>query len=99
MGKWATVTITDSDGQRYSLDVKADSSFDAAHLYLVGAQSKVTTRAPLPIPSLGTVFEVVVEGKVYKVTGKALQKWILKQRAERKGPNGLLFSRRPILGP
>jgi hypothetical protein len=30
--KWCTVTTLDGDGKRYSLDVLAESSFDAAHL-------------------------------------------------------------------
>ena len=34
VGKWCTVTVTDGDGKRYSVDVNADSSYDAAHLYL-----------------------------------------------------------------
>ena len=34
MGKWCTVTVTDGEGKRYSVDVNAESSYDAAHLYL-----------------------------------------------------------------
>ena len=34
MGRWCTVTVTDGEGKRYSLDVNASSSYDAAHLYL-----------------------------------------------------------------
>ena len=34
MVKWCTVTVADGDGKRYSVDVNADSSYDAAHLYL-----------------------------------------------------------------
>lgn len=34
MGKWCTVTVTDGEGKRYSLDMNGDSSYDAAHLYL-----------------------------------------------------------------
>jgi hypothetical protein len=44
-----------------------------------------------------TVFEVVIDGKVHRVVGRALQRWILKQRQERKGPAGMLFSQRPGL--
>jgi hypothetical protein len=34
VAKWCTLTTTDGDGKRYSLDVQAESSYDAAHLYL-----------------------------------------------------------------
>jgi hypothetical protein len=32
MGKWCTVTVQHGEGKRYSLDVKAESSYDAAYL-------------------------------------------------------------------
>src|SRR5262245_59809152 len=54
---------------------------------------------PLPIPSLETVFEVTVNGRVHKVLGAKLQQWIMKRREEWKGPRGLLFIQRPNLGP
>jgi hypothetical protein len=95
---WATVTVTDSAGKRYSLDVEAESTYDAAHLFLMKAKEHVI-REPLPIPSLDTTFEVTVNGKVHKVSGAKLQRWILKRREEWKGPRGLLFKQRPILGP
>lgn len=34
VGKWCTVTVTDCVGQRYSLDVCAESSYEAAQLHL-----------------------------------------------------------------
>lgn len=92
------MTVTDSEGKRYSLDVHAESTYDAAHLFLTHAKEHVI-REPLPIPSLDTVFEVTVNGKVYRVTGKKLQQWIMKRRSEWKGPRGLLFNQRPTLGP
>jgi hypothetical protein len=69
--QWATVTVTDSSGKRYSLDVEAESTFDAAHLFLTKAKEHVI-REPLPIPSLETVFEVTVNGRVHKVPGSKL---------------------------
>jgi hypothetical protein len=77
---WATVTVTDSTGKRYSLDVEAESTYDAAHLFLTKAKEHVI-REPLPIPSLETVFEVSVNGRVHMVPGSKLQKWILKPAA------------------
>ena len=65
MASWATVTVTDSTGKRYSLDVEADSTYDAAHLFLTHAKEHVI-REPLPIPSLDTTFEVSVNGRVHK---------------------------------
>lgn len=94
---WATVTVTDIAGKRYSLDVEAESTYDAAHLFLTKAKEHVI-REPLPIPSLETMFEVTVNGRVHKVSGTKLQKWINKRREEWKGPRGLLFKQRPTLG-
>jgi hypothetical protein len=73
MASWATVTVADSTGKRYSLDVEADSTYDAAHLFLTHAKEHVI-REPLPIPSLDTTFEVSVNGRVHKVPGEKLQK-------------------------
>ena len=47
---------------------------------------------------LATVFEVVIEAKVYQVEGRALQR-IASQREKLRGPNGHLFSQRPTLEP
>jgi len=94
-GKWCTVTVTDNEGRRHSVDVQATSSYDAAHLYVVNAKGQPA--AQLPLPTLATVFEVVTNGKVYRVEGKALQRWILARRQEWKGPRGMLFSQRPAL--
>ena len=88
--KWATVTVTDSTGKRYSLDVHPESTYDAAHLFLTQAKEHVI-REPLPIPSLETVFEVTVNGKIYKVPGHKLQSWIKKRRSSLNGPKGFLF--------
>jgi len=92
---WCTVTVTDQDGRRHSLDVLASSTYDAAHLYV--AHAKQQPQAGLPVPTLATVFEVVNAGKLYTVDGAALQRWIVQRRQEWKGPRGLLFSRRPTL--
>jgi hypothetical protein len=93
--KWCTVTVVDAAGRRHSLDLQAASSFDAAHSYVCHA--KAHPERGLPIPTLATTFEVVANGNVYHVEGKALQRWILKQRQELKGPKGMLFSRRLTL--
>jgi hypothetical protein len=92
---WCTVTVTDAEGRRHSLDVIASSTYDAAHLYV--AHAKEHPQAGLPVPNLTTVFEIVNGGKVYTVEGAALQRWIEQRRQEWKGPRGLLFSQRPTL--
>jgi len=46
---------------------------------------------------LATVFEVVVSGKVYRVAGAALQRWIVQRRQSWNGPKGYMFSKRPGL--
>jgi hypothetical protein len=71
--------------------------YDDAHLFLTKAKEHII-REPLPNSSLQTTFEVTVNGKVEKVPGTKLQKWITKRRSDLKGPRGLLFSQRPTLG-
>jgi hypothetical protein len=93
--RWATVTVTDSEGRRHSVDVYAASTYDAAHLFV--AHARADSRNGLPPLGLGTEFEVVAGGKIHHVQGVALQRWIFKQRQERKGPAGFLFSQRPAL--
>ena len=95
VAKWCTVTLTDGEGKRYSLDVNADSSYDAAHLYLTHVKGQPT--CGLPVPSTESIFEVVADGKIHHVSGVKLKKWIERRRAEWKGPRGFLFSQRPVL--
>jgi hypothetical protein len=93
--RWCTVTVTDSQGRRHSVDVLASSTFDAAHLYLTHAKGHPDTR--LPVPGKDTLFEVVMDGRVYMVKGEALRQWIVKRRETLKGPKGMLFSQRPVM--
>ena len=68
MGKWATVTVTDKQGRRYSLDVNANSIYDAAHLHLTHV-----IRNPgcgIPKPDASTLFEITTKGKVLYVEGQ-----------------------------
>ena len=62
-GKWCTVSTTDAAGRRYSLDVEAASTYDAAHIYIgylmkhshgwIGSSiSAATARTNLVIPFL-----------------------------------------------
>lgn len=95
MSRWCTVTVIDPGGRRHSLDVLADSTYDAAHLFVV--EAKKERAAGLPKPTLATVFEVVADGKVYQVAGTALQRWIVERRQKLKGPRGYLFAQRPGL--
>ena len=87
--------MTDSEGRRYSLDVQANSSYDAAHLYMTHVDGH--PGCGLPIPTTATLFEVVAAGKILHVEGIRLKAWIENRRSEWKGPRGLLFSRRPTL--
>ncbi len=87
--------MTDPNGRRHSLDVRADSTFDAAHLFVV--EAKKERAVGLPAPTFATVFEVVAAGKVYRVTGAALQRWIVEKRSTWNGPKGYLFCQRPGL--
>jgi hypothetical protein len=93
--RWCTVSVTEQGGRRHSLDVLATSVFDAAQICIVYA--KKNPQGGFPRLSLATVFEVVIDRKVYRVAGKSLQRWIIKQRQERHGPLGHIFSQRPGL--
>jgi len=93
--RWCTVTVTDPEGRRHSVDVQASSSFDAAHLFFV--EAKKERAVGLPKPTLASVFEVCTAGKVYRVTGAALQRWIVEKRRTWNGPKGYLFCQRPGL--
>ena len=93
--RWCTVTVTDAEGRRHSVDVQATSSFDAAHLFVV--EAKKERAVGLPNPTLATVFEVVAAGKIYHVRGAALQRWIIDKRSTWKGPKGYMFCQRPGL--
>jgi len=42
---WCTVTVTDANGRRHSLDVIASSTYDAAHLYVTHAKGTTAGRA------------------------------------------------------
>ena len=84
------MTVTDPDGRRHSLDVQATSTYDAAHLYVT--EAKKERAGGLPKVTLATVFEVVTDGKVYRVKGEALQKWIVERREKWNGPKGYLFT-------
>lgn len=95
VGKWCTVTVVASDGRRHSIDVNAESSYDAAHLYLTHAKNNPESGAP--IPTTAAVFEVIANGKNHQVSGTRLKEWITTRRQEWKGPRGVLFSQRPIL--
>ena len=92
--RWCTVTVTD-DRRRHSLDVRATSTYDAAHLYVTHAKRQPQAR--LPLPTVATVFEVVTDGRVHRVTGAALQRWIEQRRQSWQGPRGALFRNRPSL--
>lgn len=48
VGSWCMVTVSDGDGRRHSLDVQAESSYDAAHLYLHAAKSNPASALPVP---------------------------------------------------
>jgi hypothetical protein len=96
---WATVTLTDKHGPRHSVDVKAESTYDAAHLYFCHAEHVHAALLPTapPVPTVADTLEVSVGGKVYHVRGKDLRMWIKKRREQLDGPKGLLFRERPML--
>jgi hypothetical protein len=95
MGRWCSVCLLDGEGRRHSLDIQAESTFDAASRYTTFVRDNPT--CGLPIPTLATTFEVNVQGKLYSVHGEKLQKWMEKRRRELNGPAGMLFKQRAML--
>ena len=87
VAKWCTVTVTDPDGRRHSLDLQAASTFDAAHLYVT--EAKKDRAVGFPKLTLATVFEVITEGKIYRVKGEALQRVDCGAPAEVAGTEGV----------
>jgi len=92
VARWCTVSVTDADGRRHSLDIQATSSFDAAHLYVV--EAKKDRAVGFPKLTLATEFEVINDGKIYRVKGEALQRWIVERRQRWNGPKGYMFTKR-----
>jgi hypothetical protein len=76
--KWRTMTVTDDQSRRPSLDVQAPSTFDTAHIYLCNL--KEHPEKGLPRPTLANVFEIIIDAEVYRVERKALQRWIVKDK-------------------
>ena len=72
------------------------SSYDAAHLFVAHVRNNPSSG--FPIPTTSTQFEVVTDGRIHRVPGARLKKWIEHRRSEWKGPRGLLFSQRPLIG-
>jgi hypothetical protein len=69
------------------MDLQANSIYDAAHIYV--CLVKEHPERGLPRPTLATSFEVVIGGKVYRVEGRAPQRWIVQRRQESNGPRGI----------
>jgi hypothetical protein len=92
VAEWCTVTVIDTDGSRHSLDVLADGTYDAAHLFLT--HSKASRGSGLPVPNRETTFEIAAKGKIFHVTGAKLREGIIREWTERKGPRGYLFQKR-----
>jgi hypothetical protein len=95
VAEWCTVTVIDPDGRRHSLDVLADGTYDAAHLFL--KHSKACRGSGLPVPNRETIFEIAAKGKIFRVTGAKLRDWIIREWTERKGPRGYLFQKRATM--
>jgi hypothetical protein len=87
VAEWCTVTVIDPDGRRHSLDVLADGTYDAAHLFLT--HSKASRGSGLPVPNRETIFEIAAKGKIFRVTGAKLRDWIIRSGPSGKGHAGI----------
>ena len=97
MARWCTVTVTDTEGRRHSLDVQANSTYDAAHRYFM--YSVGHRKCGLPQITVETSFEVVADGKIHRVEGLKLKSWIKARRSESSGVRGPVFRQRATLDP
>jgi hypothetical protein len=68
--RWCTVTVIEQSSRRHRVGVVASSTFDAAHIFVTHA--KADPRNGIPRLSMESVFEVVVDGKIHHIAGKAL---------------------------
>jgi hypothetical protein len=75
--------------------VRASSTYDAAHLWLNACKAEPRIRLSAADPA--TSFEIVIDHRIYRVTGANLKKRIEKRRREWNGPRGFLFNKRPML--
>ena len=66
---------------------------------LISTLPKPKRTAPWAFPkvTLATVFEVITDGKIYRVKGEALQRWIVERRQKWQGPKEYMFTKRPGL--
>ena len=83
------MTLIDSDGMRHSLDVLADSSYDACHVFMTHAKNE--RRSGLPIPTADTVFEVTAKGGFCGTFGRVADNRWMRKRQQRRNP---FFSKR-----
>ena len=67
--------MTDGDGKRYSLDGKADRSYDAAHLYLT--HERGNPGCGFSIPTTSMQFEAVTGGRIHQVQAKSPPELVL----------------------
>jgi hypothetical protein len=43
MARWCTVCVVTADGRLHSLDIQADSTYDAAHIYVSRAKTEAAS--------------------------------------------------------
>jgi hypothetical protein len=87
--KWSNrcaATVTDAEGGGTAWTCRRATRTTSRILDVVEAKSE--RQVGLPEPTLATVFEVVTGGKVYRVTGAALQRWIVQNRSSLNGLKG-----------
>ncbi len=89
VAKWCTVTVTDGEGKRYSLDIQADSSFDAAHLLLNARQSEPGLR--LPDTNYGDAVRSRYRRKRSSCPGTPIERMDREETARIRRPAGLPF--------
>ena len=89
--RWCTVTVTDAEGRRHSVDVQATSTFDAPHLFVV--EAKKERAVGLPKPTLATVFEVVAAARSTTSAEQRFRGGLSINEVRGKGPRATCFAR------
>jgi hypothetical protein len=88
-------TVVDPDGRRHSLDVLADSSYGAAHIFF--AHAKPHGRCALSVPTAETIFEIASKGRIYQVPGAKLPKIGFSENSAQRTAKDICLQKRHVM--
>ena len=89
------MTVMDGDGKHYSVDVNADSSYDAAHLYLTHVRGNPSCVShPDDLDRIRGR-----DGRAHSLCpGRTAEEMDREPAAGMERPSGMLYRQRPMIG-